>query len=391
MVNRAVAVPCPRCNVRLWWGMAAPGHDEGIELVQVGIDVPPRLVERCPRCGAEVDTREQFPCVDGLPLAFEQIRTFYDGFAAQWHQHGAFPDEHWGRFIDAGNSHEQLLQELNTPEGRETFRQGLFYRSSAAFYRSLQLFCAFVTLERRYYKKWAEVSAYYSRFFFIHAFLNLMGITWFRKRLMFWDRAQVRSVREADLHRLLRGCGSHEIWWRLMESLRRPDYPLENINFVLSRAYFDPAQRNRVNYQFEYIWGGFNELSWFDSGPHQLMSHFMPAGRADRDITNADRFFEGYDPENVDPGDFMGDYAQILWCSLALYLSFVQSLRVRQDSIRTDTIAALVEVHLKRDAPRIMAGVIRSTDSILQDGFTLEAFLDGLDDEVVSSFWPRSE
>ena len=42
----------------------------------------------------------------------------------------------WGRFIDAGNSLDQLLQELNTPDGRETFRQGLFYRSCAAFYRS---------------------------------------------------------------------------------------------------------------------------------------------------------------------------------------------------------------------------------------------------------------
>ena len=124
----------------LWWGTSVPAHDDGAELVHVGIDVPPRLVERCPQCGAEVDTREHFPCVDGLPLSFEQILSFHGAFTAHWHQHGAFPDEQWGRFIDSGNSLEQLLQELNTPDGRETFRQGLFYRSSAAFYRSLQLF-----------------------------------------------------------------------------------------------------------------------------------------------------------------------------------------------------------------------------------------------------------
>ena len=51
MDDRAV-VQCPQCNVRLWWGTAVPAHDEGTDLVHAGIDVPPRLVEQCPRCGA---------------------------------------------------------------------------------------------------------------------------------------------------------------------------------------------------------------------------------------------------------------------------------------------------------------------------------------------------
>jgi hypothetical protein len=116
----------------------------------------------------------------------------------------------------------------------------------------------------------------------------------------------------------------------------------------------------------------------------------MPIGRADRDITNIDRFFEGSDPADADVGDFMGDDAQILWCSLGLYLSFVKALKIEQNFVRTDTIAALVEVHLKRDAPRIMEGIVRSTDEILQDGFDLQAFLEGLD-HAVSSFWPRRD
>jgi hypothetical protein len=363
--------------------------DDGAALVHVGIDYPPKLDEKCPRCGGNVDTRTYFPFVDGLPLAFDEVLKYYDSFGAKWQLHGAFPDEHWSKYLEKqGNTIDSLVEALNTIEGKESYRQGMFYRSTAAFYRSLQLLCAFITLERQYYKTWAEVSAYYSRFFFIQAFLNLIGITWFKNALVMWDGSQVRRIPAKKLHDPLKGHGSHEIWWQLMESLRRPEYPLEHIDFVLSRAYFDPARRNRVNYQFEYIWGGFNELSWFDSGPHQLMSHFMPIGRADRDITNIDRFFEGYDPEDVDVGDFMGDDAQILWCSLGLYLSFVRALKIEQTYVRTDTIAALVEVHLKRDAPRIMEGIIRSTDEILQDGFDLQAFLSGLDD-AASSFWPR--
>jgi hypothetical protein len=386
MSERAIVVPCPACDARLWWGMSPP-PDNGAESIHVGIDYPPKLDEKCPRCGSDVDTRAHFPFVDGIPLTFDQVRTYYGSFVAKWQYHGAFPDEHWSRYLQTSTI-EALLESLNTNEGQESYRQGMFYRSSAAFYRSLQLFCAFITLERRHYKTWAEVSAYYSRFFFIQAFLNLIGISWFKNALVFWDGAQVRRIPAKQLHGPPKGHGSHEIWWQLMESLRRPEYPLEHIDFVLSRAYFDPAQRNRVNYQFEYIWGGFNELSWFDSGPHQLMSHFMPIGRADRDITNIDRFFEGYDPENVDVGDFMGDDAQVLWCSLRLYLSFVNALKIEQHFVRTDTIAALVEVHLKRDAPKIMQGIIRSSDEILRDGFDLERFLKELD-EAVSSFWPR--
>ncbi len=71
-----------------------------------------------------------------------------------------------------------------------------------------------------------------------------------------------------------------------MEALKRPAYPVDDLEFVLSRLEFDPSQRNRVNYGFEYHGGGFIELDWFDAGAVKMLNQMMPNPRPDRDITD---------------------------------------------------------------------------------------------------------
>jgi hypothetical protein len=145
-----------------------------------------------------------------------------------------------------------------------------------------------------------------------------------------------------------------------------------------------------VNYGFEYLQGGFIELDWFDSGAKQLLSHFMPYPRRDRDVTDIDRFFEGHDPENVDVGDFYGDEAQMLWCSIKTYLEMLAELGFEQRFVLVENIAALAEIHLGNDYPNLMRGILIAAEEILKQGFDVGKFM--ADREVnpskFSSFYP---
>src|SRR5262249_39351087 len=149
--------------------------------------------------------------------------------------------------------------------------------------------------------------------YFIQALLNLLLTSWLEldKVAVVYDGKRVTCYGQKTLQLLSRRFGkggSHEIWWSLMECLKRPtDYPVDEMGFVLSRFAFNPQARNNMNYSFEYLFGGFNELEWAESGAKQMMSHFMPARRADQDFTDIDRFFVNVDPESADVGDFYGD------------------------------------------------------------------------------------
>lgn len=251
----------------------------------------------------------------------------------------------------------------------------MFYRGAAAFYRSLQLFLGYLTLDRHCYRTWAEVTAYYSRFYFIQAFLNLTLSTHLsvgKKTFIFFDGTRVVCKPDKNLPEAFRR-GSHEMWWSLMEAVKSPDYPCDELGFILSRLVFNPERRNTVNYGYEYLFGGFNELDWFDSGPEQMLSHFMPRPRADEDITDIDRFF---DPEDVDVGDFYGDVEpQIIWSSLLGYLQLLRSLRFQQTFVKTETIITLCDLHIGAEYPILIQGIAKSVDGCLQDGFDLEFFL----------------
>lgn len=279
---------------------------------------------------------------------------------------------------------EDFVVGLNRDPGRPWFKQRMFYRSATAFHRTLQLFLGFLTLDGHCYRTWSQVTAYYSRFYFVQAFLNLCGSTCLNvpiaakknaAAVLYFDGNGIRHIPVDKLPKAFHK-GSHELWWSLMEAMKTPEYPVEHLSFILSRLVFSPEQRNRINYSFEYLSGGFNELDWFDSGPDQMLNHFMPRPRMDEDITDIDRFFEGVNPEDADEGDFYGDEAQILWCSLIGYLQLVKSLGFSQSFLKTETILALCDLHIGAEYPNTIQGIARSVHAALQDDFDLKSFLE---------------
>jgi hypothetical protein len=370
-------ITCVRCKAQLFNWRNRP-HGRVANAVEVNWEEPPRKIEKCPRCSSDVDTSSAYPSINGFPANFEQLRVAYDGFSPTWEYNRRSFELEMQASLDEGATLESLEAELNTREGFEWYRQRMFYRSTTGFYRSLQLFLAFLSLERHAYRSWGQVTAYYSRFYFIQAFINLLLSTFLNngkeKALIFFSGEKVVCHdQQRQLPKLMQRMTSHDIWWALMEALKTPDYPCENLSFILSRLIFNPENRQRVNYSYEYM-SGFNELEWFDSGPKQLLSHFMPRHRPDRDVTNIDRFFRGYSYEEADPADFYTDDAGILWCCLIGYMQLLKSLRIKQDFVRTETIIALCELHIGKEYPQLLLGIARSVSESLNDGFDLAKF-----------------
>ena len=383
-------VRCSSCEAKIYWEFATPAHYDK-DTVSAKRREPPDAQERCPRCRADVDTTVAYPAIPGFPPSIEKLKAAYEKFKPVWEPHRLSFESEIDALLKKG-SLQDVECELNAGNC-DWFRQRMFYRSSTAFYRSFQLFLAYFVLDRRCIRTWASVTGYYSRFFFIQAFLNLILSTWDSVHgcFFFFDGTRVRCVERKDLPPTAKQAQAHEIWWQLMEAVKIPsDYPLEHGEFVLSRLLFNPTRRNNDNYDFEYLGGGFIELDWFDSGAKQMMSHFMPYPRRDRDITDIDRFFQGCNPESCDPADFYADDSQILWCSLKTYLDTLKELAIHQKFILTENIAALAEVHLRSDYPRLMRGILLSTKESLADEFDVDAFMAGMGKhpERLSSFLP---
>ena len=369
------AVICPTCQGCLVWMFSSGSQLDGYESVEMdGMDPPPDTVP-CPRCGAEVCTTGAYAHIPGLPPSFDGVRRIYSGYRAEWERvRQSFEDIAHELISDRGVT--ALEAELNTPDGLAWFRQRMFYRSSVAFHRCFQLFLGFLVLERHYFKTWASVTGYYSRFYFIQALLNLLLTTWLErdKTAIVFDGTRVVCISHKNLKQMsqrFRSRGSHEIWWALMEALKQPEgYPVDEMGFVLSRLAFNPQIRNTENYSFEYLFGGFNELEWADSGAKQMMSHFMPLRRSDQDFTDVDRFFLDSDPENVDPGAFYGDTdVQTLWCSITAYLRILKALGFDQSFVKTETLVTLSDMHIGDDYPRVCKGLELAVSEILDDGY----------------------
>lgn len=173
-------------------------------------------------------------------------------------------------------------------------------------------------------------------------------------------------------------------------AVKRPaDYPIESIEMVIGRLVFSPAKRNNENYSFQYL-EGFPELEWFDAGTRQMMNHFSPDPRSDRDITDIDRYFEGFNPEYMDPGDFYTDDGAVLWNYVATYLKFLKAIGFHQQLVTTEMIVAIGEVHAAIELPTIFQGIVQSVNDILDDGFDVNSFLQEResDPDRLSSFWP---
>ena len=161
------------------------------------------------------------------------------------------------------------------------------------------------------------------------------------------------------------------MWWSMMEAMKCPrDFPLKDWDVVLSRLVMNPDQRNNENYSFMYLSGGFNELEWSDNGAKQMMSHFMPERRSDRDFTDVDRFFQDVAPEDADLGDFYGDTdVQMLWCSIMAYLRLLRLFEFKQSFVKTETLVALTEMHLARDYERVREGISLTISEVLSDNY----------------------
>jgi hypothetical protein len=377
-------VDCVTCKAKVYSSRLLFDYPEGVakeDVIHADWAEPPRAVEKCPRCQTDVDTTNAYPAIPNFPPTFDQLKKAYEGFEPKWEYNRKSFDDLVGKFLAEGKTIEDCQNELNTPDGLAWFKQRMFYRSTTGFHRALQLFLAYLTLDKHFYRTWAEITAYYSRFYFIQSFLNLVLGTYLNvgkgKAFIFFDGTQVVCTPQKKLPSILERKGSHDMWWSLMEALKSPDYPCEHLDFVLTKLVFNPERRQELNYDYDYSGGGFPELNWFDSGGwKQMSSQFMPRPRPDADITDMGRFFGDSDPEESDVGDFYGDDAQIIWCSLIVYLQLMKALGFEQHFVKTETIVWLSHLHIGKEYPAILQGIAQATSEVLNDGFDLAGFKD---------------
>jgi hypothetical protein len=316
-----------------------------------------------------------------FPPPFERLQLLYRNFQPRFEFRRQSFRDWWAHYLRQ-TTLDDFEAYLNGDEGdvvKEQLKQRHFYRSSTCFYRAYDLFLGFLILQRKRFSSWAEVTGYYSRFYFIQAFLNICQASWFgsedsippdglanrndRRFFVYNTGQRIRFLRERDLldEMALRDrLGPHAIWWKVYECLGTLDDfpPLETLEFVLSNGYFNVERRNTVNYSHEYV-EGFPELEWFDADVRNMMAHFeFQPRRADRDVTDIDRFFEGIPDEEADVGEFYGDEAQMLWCSIDCYLRVLRALGIQQEFITSEKLEALADAHLRRDMPNLCAGLV---------------------------------
>jgi hypothetical protein len=268
------------CGAKLFWGFKWFSGGTLVSPFE-----PPDQYVACPSCHTLVDTGSAYPVLPGVPVSYADLVKSYAGFQPNKEFHPRSLEEQIHADLEQ-TSPADVIAELNDPDGKLWLRERFFYRSSKSFYRSLQLFFAFLTLERNSYRTWAGVTGYYGRFFFIQAFLNLLQMTWLSldNMVLFFDGTQAQLLAKQTLPPTLKKANSHEIWWQLMETLKVPTgYPIDDLKAVLTRLTFNPSRRNTENYDFRYG-EGFPELEWFDhQDVSQMMSHFRPNRRSDRD------------------------------------------------------------------------------------------------------------
>ncbi|MCI0491112.1 MAG: hypothetical protein L0229_31370 [Blastocatellia bacterium] len=239
-----------------------------------------------------------------------------------------------------------------------------FYWSTACFYRAFYLMLAYFDLERKPFSSWAHVTAYYSRFYIIKAILNLFLINIINdKSLIYMGMNGVRVVEPIERLKKQWGVrGSHQIWWALFEQMGYVSdlAQIDGADFILSDSYFNSGSRNSINYSEQYM-EGFKELEWFDISEDQMLSHLaMWRPRQDRDITDIDAFFEGFNPEDCDEGDFYGDEAQIIWLSIRVYLELLKAIGVQQPFVTKEKLFALLQRFTQDEYPTLCAGIRKS-------------------------------
>lgn len=317
--------------------------------------------------------------VVGFPPSLETLRDLYDGFTPIPEFHRDSLEELFSRILKTYDW-DAVVSEFGLPnsEVRDVIMQRLFYRSCVAFYRFYDLFLAHLVTDGFSFRTWSKVTGYYSRFYFVQAWLNLLQSSWVdlskslgdvpegsrpaRDDLKFFLFNTLNGVKihnEKELRKVVapQGVnfgGSHQIWWTLFNSssnLESFDF-IPELDFVQSFYDFNPKERNRENYSFQYL-EGFPELEWFDQSSEQMAAHFMPRPRKDKDFTDMDAYFKGEEPASSYVDDFYCDDAQIFWHSLDAYLRLLRALNVPQDFITCEKLEFLLDIHIKEKFPVI--------------------------------------
>ena len=326
-----------------------------------------------------------------FPSTFQRLRNLYSGFLPRFEWNRDSLEELLGRILTE-TTWDDLVAALDTRAEavRNELVQRMFYRSCVAFYRFFDLFLAYLIVDGSAFKTWGEVTGYYSRFYFIHSWLNLLQGTWvdmnevfpkyphlhkppkrFRKFFIFDTGEAIRILNTDQLKRVCdppesNFAGSHQIWWALFRSVGEPDSFsfIDQLGFILTPFTFNPKERNLANYSYKYL-EGFVELEWFDNTPQQMMAHFMPRRRSDRDFTSIEAYFEGEDPEFVDVGDFYTDEVQILWHSALAYLQLLRALNINQDFITAEKLNQLIRIHMRDKYPVISEAISEAIGQVL--------------------------
>ena len=195
-------VVCQGCQACLRWMLSSGSELSDHETIEMTGMKPPLAVVSCPRCSADVSTTDAYAYIPGFPPTFESLKRAYVEYTPAWEMRRQSFEEAVHNRVDGVEDKVSLMEShLNTSEGFRWFRQRMFYRSSIAFYRCYQLFLCFLVLERRCFKTWAEVTGYYSRFYFIQALLNLLLSTWMEldKMAFVFDGTRVTCLRRSDL------------------------------------------------------------------------------------------------------------------------------------------------------------------------------------------------
>ena len=309
-----------------------------------------------------------------FPPSYQRLRRIFQGFVPEV-EHNRDTLGRWlGALLKDADLRtvEAALNTAKQPAGSPVpaLLQRHFYWSATCFMRSFQLLLAYLVLDRRALSSWAHVTGYYSRFYGAKAIANLCLASWvyvdapsrvrgkkYGDLLLYVSNAGVRLIPAKETG--VFGRGSHERWWRLFDQLRLvPDFPpSQTLELAFQRWPFTSQRRNDLNYSDAWM-RGFPELEWFDQSVDQMLAHanaFQP--REDRDFTDLDRFFAGYDPEYVDVADYYTDEVHWLWQPALAYLSLVRSLVPAQTFVTSEKLIALAERSLEQDYPLILDGM----------------------------------
>lgn len=325
-------------------------------------------------------TDNESPLIDNPPLTFDQLKAIYQRVNIKTESHRKSFAETF-----AWRLRHQNLDELERQLKDETIPEWLvqrhFYWSAACFYRSYHCFLSYLALDRKGLETPAAIVEYYSQFYMIQAVCNLFlchvvelkkeehkeGLKCKRNRnfLTYVGQGGVRLIPTSEFKQKLGvGRGSaHQIWWKLFSQFSDRIDPNSGLALYLDISKdsdLGPDHRNRINYSEEFM-EGFAEIERFDDDLTSLdpLLFADTRCRTDRDFTDIDRFFEGYDPEtmDVDESVFWDHRGGWLWNNFTHYLRFLERFDFPQPFISCDKIQKLNQCYLQEDYPKLTKGI----------------------------------